>query len=280
MPITGFVSSCLGIALPSGVIATDPATTAWVNAVIANGGTVSAGRQTLINNLIAGGKADGWWAKLDRLWIFAGENEPSALTDMVALVLAVTNSSPSFTIDRGYTGVDSNTTVYIDTSTNNTNVSKFGTNAGHISAWSNTNTTSSAGGGCICGIESSVNTNETSIFPLYSDGNAYFRINDATASTGIANANSLGHYLANRSGASASQGYINGNLVVSPNAAAGTIPNLTNITVLLLDDFSSGGGAGSACQITMHSLGGNLSGTDVTNFYNRLRTYMTAVGVP
>jgi hypothetical protein len=31
---------------------------------------------------------------------------------------------------------------------------------------------------------------------------------------------------------------------------------------------------------TMASIGSSLSSTDVTNFYNRLRTYMTAVGVP
>ncbi len=33
-------------------------------------------------------------------------------------------------------------------------------------------------------------------------------------------------------------------------------------------------------QFAEASIGSGFSGTDATNFYNRLRTYMTAVGVP
>src|SRR5215475_8332903 len=94
--------------------AIDPATTAWVNAVVTNGGSVSNARKTLVNNLISGLKTDGVWTDLDRLWLYAGENQPSALTDLVATGLATAVNSPTFTTDNGFTGVDASTTVYID----------------------------------------------------------------------------------------------------------------------------------------------------------------------
>ena len=90
----------------------DAATIAWVNQVVTNGGTVSAGRQTLVDNLIVGLKADGIWTKLERLWLFAAENTISALTDLVGLTLATANNSPTFTADVGYTGVDAGTDVH------------------------------------------------------------------------------------------------------------------------------------------------------------------------
>jgi hypothetical protein len=274
MPITGFVSSCLGIAIPSGF---NQSTLVWVNAVTANGGTVSAGRETLVDNLIVGLKADGVWTKLDRLWILAAENEPSALTDLVALTLSVTHGSPSFAANLGYTGIDTSTTVYIDTGTN---LSTFGglysTNVGHISVWSNTDITGS-GLGRPMGVTSTASTNRTLIGLTSITVN--FSANESSGSAPITTVDSLGHYLVNRDSASTEQGYKNGSLIGNPNGVAGTIPSI-NIILLADNDVAVGVTRGSEHQITMASLGGNLSSTDVSNFYNRLRTYMTAVGVP
>jgi len=259
----------------------DPATVAWESAVIANGGSVSAGRKVTVDVLIKGLKTDAVWAKLDRLWIFAAENTPSALTDMVADALAVANGSPSFTTDRGYTGVDGSTTVYVDTGFNPTTAPtpNFVLNSAHVSAWSNTNITPSTGGALLGLSATGGSTNSTSIIPKDAAGNANFRINDTTPSAGVVNANSTGHYLANRSGASASQGYKNGSSVITPNQTSGALVN-ASIAFLADNDTTNGIFFGGPFQCTMGSIGGNLSSTDVTKFYNRLRTYMTAVGVP
>lgn len=53
-----------------------------------------------------------------------------------------------------------------------------------------------------------------------------------------------------------------------------------NIYVLAGNTVPTGANTGGGYQTTMASIAGNLSATDVINFYNRLRTYMTAVGVP
>src|SRR5260221_11632840 len=81
----------------------DPATIAWVSAVIANGGTVSPARRQVVDVLIKGLKLDGTFTKLDRLWMLCAENQVSALTDMVGLTLATAVNAPTFTTDRGYT---------------------------------------------------------------------------------------------------------------------------------------------------------------------------------
>jgi hypothetical protein len=195
--------------------------------------------------------------------------------------MAVPNGSPAFTANRGYTGVDASTTVWIDTMTNLSNFGgQFTTNSGHASIWSNTNAASTGTGGCTFGSSTAAEgNNQTTILPQYVDGNAYFRLNDSSPSGGFANANSTGHYLVNRNSISTTQGYISGSLFASPNAASGTLANANDI-MLAINDSVVGPASGGGYQLTMHSIGGSLSGTQVSSFYTRLRTYMTAVGVP
>jgi hypothetical protein len=259
----------------------DPATTAWAAQVVTNGGTVSAGRKTTVNNLIVGLKGDGVWTKLDRLFILAAENTQSSLTDLVGLTLAVASGSPTFTVDRGWTGVDiATSTMWIDTGFNpGTAGGNYSLNSAHLSAWSNSNI-ATVNGGVIIGGDGAGALPATELFPQYADGNAYFRINDAANSGGTANANSTGHYIANRTGAALSGGYKNGSLFATLNqTSGGPISLLANISILS-DNNPTQHTNGSGHQITMASIGGGLSSTDASNFYNRLRTYMTAVGVP
>jgi hypothetical protein len=257
----------------------DPATTAWAAQVVTNGGTVSAGRKTTVNNLITGLKTDGVWTKLDRLWLLAGENSQSALTDLKGLVLAIANGSPTFVTDRGYTGTDSSTTIYIDSGFNpSTAGGNYTQNSAHLSAWSNSDVASGSPGGVIIGGDGSGGLPASNIYPKYADGNAYFRINDASNSAGTTKATSTGHYIASRTGAALSGGYVNGSSFATLNQASGA---LVNVPIAILGDNNpTAHGSGCGHQATMASIGGGLSATDASNFYNRLRTYMTAVGVP
>ncbi len=275
MPITGGGGGIISYVAS----AIDPATTAWVAQVVANGGSVSAGRQATVNNLIVSIKAASVWTKLDRLWIYAAENTPSALTDMVGLALSTVVGSPAFVTDRGYTGVDSPTpSDYIDTGFNpSTAGGNSSQDSAHISAWGVTNVQSGGGGsGWMMGASA---VTETNIIPRYTTDATFFRINDGTGSGGNgANADSRGHFIANRSGASASQGYINGSSFATPNQASGTVPSLNIYTCA--QNVANVGTNGCGVQLAMASIGGSLSGTEVLDFYNALRTYMTAVGVP
>jgi hypothetical protein len=81
---------------------TQAETTSWQSAVVANSGTVSAARFTIVNNFIAAEKAAGTWALTDDYWGLWAENVPQALVSLKQLRLAVSVSAPNFTADRGY----------------------------------------------------------------------------------------------------------------------------------------------------------------------------------
>lgn len=256
-------------------------TTTWVNAVVGDGGSVSAGRQTLVDAYITALKAGGVWTILDRDWLFAAENSQSALRDIKAAALATATGSPTFATDLGYTGTDASGAVYIDSNFNpSTAGGSYTQNSAHVSTWSNTNTASSASGGIAIGLNTA-GASQSGIFPKYSDGNAYYRINDLDAgpSGGIANAVSTGHYLANRSGAAAQQGYKN---AVDQSVVAVSSSTLVNANFAILGNNKLGTGHqfGDAHQNCGVTIGGSLTSGQATALYNARRIYMTAVGVP
>jgi hypothetical protein len=249
----------------------DPATTAWINAVVAAGGTVSSGRKTLVDNLIVGLKADGLWTKFDRLWVFAAENQKSALIDLKALSSANPStlfadlreeevnptSAPVFTVNRGFTcdGTATVNTGFIPS----THGVQFTMNTAHASVWSLTSAQNSS---------YTAFSGHTNLFAAYVDGNTYFRINNNAGGAG-ANTDGSGFFLAVRtaaSGAGAIMGYRNGVNIANTADGAATL----DAAAWLVNDR----------QISSTSVGGTMNGTDSTNYYNRLRTYMTAVGVP
>jgi hypothetical protein len=103
------------------------------------------------------------------------------------------------------------------------------------------------------------------IYPEYSGGDCYCRVNEAS-STAFTISGANGFLLGNRSDASTTQLYKNGTSLGSKSvASAARVSEQLNI-------YNR--------QIAAFSIGGNLTSTEVTNFYNRLRTYMTSCGVP
>jgi hypothetical protein len=146
----------------------DSATTAWIAAVVAAGGSVSSGRQTIVDDLIAGLKADGVWSKLDRLWLTATENTQSALIDLVATSTATPVNSPTFAANLGYTGSNASN-KYIDSNlANNSGTGNYSLNEACLFGWSNT------AGMDVGGLVGTGATYVTSgIFPEYTDTNSY-----------------------------------------------------------------------------------------------------------
>ncbi len=229
--------------------------------------------------LICGLVTDGIFSKLDFLQVYATQDSTTANLNLVSTnFTAVPHGSPTFTVDRGYTGVDGSTTVYVDSTFNPATASSpnFVQNSAHLSLWSVLDTTSS---NAAIGASNGVGQGNL-IYPRYVDGNAYYRAN-SQGEPGVSSATGKGHYIANRSSSTAIQGYKNGSNVLTNNGAGSfTIVNASFITVG--DNIGSAPPipTGWAGQLAEASCGSSLSSTDATNFYNRLRTYMTAVGVP
>src|SRR5215472_10133210 len=261
------------------ILAPPDFTTAWVDSVVANGGTVSAGRKTIVGNLINGLRTDGIFAKFDRLWLLAGENRPSALTDIASRNLAVVVGTLTFTTDRGFTGdftpVPAN---YIDSGyRENYPGNKFTLNDCHISAWA---VTSCAGGYLVGEIghaadeTSSVLDKGTLLHTDLTDANGTGP--DFTYST------NLGHWLNCRVSSTALTLYQNGSSVATASSVTGS---LTNVSwpwfITCVNNFADGQPENSVPGIVgAVSAGASFSAGEAVAFYNRLRTYMTAVGVP
>lgn len=267
------VFSGIGSGFVAPVSAPQPETLAWVAAVIANGGTVSSGRQNIVDLLIVGLKADNLFSKLDRLWLRAGENQPSALTDIVADQLATAINSPSFTVDRGYTG--NGTTSYINEGYNpNTNGVAYTLNSASFGWWS----VSAWGtpGVFVMGADDGTNAAYFNV-----GGNVFYHINQAVPGGSFGNPNGTltGLFTSSRTASNARACYNNATSLDSQATASTVIPSF-NFFSLAENSSGSPSGFNSTHQIACIFMGGGLSSTDVSNLSTRLRTYMTAVGVP
>lgn len=247
----------------------DSATTAWASAVVTAGGTVSGTRKTLVDALIVGLKSDGIWTKIDRLWIFAAENSQSALIDLVVLTQATAVSSPTFTIDRGYAGNGSS--AYIDSNFNPTSGSpNYTQNSASYFVWNNTS-------GLVGSPWVASQSSSFMIIGFSVNNHDYFAINDAVPFEEFTSqGGGTGLYTASRTSSSAAGAnfYFNGGSSISIGGTSGAVGS-ADFLVLTQNAANFG-----TRQLSCAGIGGGLSSAENTLLYNRLRTYMTAVGVP
>lgn len=231
--------------------------------------------------LIDGLVADSVWSRLDVLHIYATQDSTTALLNLVSSSYNGTNNGGNspFTADRGFLGSNGSSTVFIDTGFNPSTASlpKYTQDSAHLSTWPLSNTSNNNGGIGAGPASGNVATN----YIAESQNNFFILRVNATGGNGnqaVAENTALGHYIGNRSNSTTQQGYKNGaNILTSTTDPSHSLANL-NIYTLAIN--SNGTAAGCARQLAMASIGSSLSSTDATNFYNRLRTYMTAVGVP
>lgn len=250
------------------------------NAFIARTSGLDALHINAYQDFICGLVADGIFSKFDIIYIFATQDSTTAGLNLVSTSYpAIVHGVPAFVADRGYTGVSGSATIYIDTGFNPTIAAspKYVLNSAHISGWSLTNVQS---GDALLGAFDAGPSNHTYILPWFTGtGLTYFRVNlaSSTSDVGPPTGDSRGHFLATRSAVNTELGYINGvNAPVSGTVTSG----LTNNNLYVLGTNNNGTPSGAAFQETMASVGSDLNATNELNFYNRLRTYMTTVGVP
>jgi hypothetical protein len=248
----------------------------WANVVVAAGGTVSGTRKGHVNTLIEGLKTDGVWAKLDRIWIFAAENAKSALIDLKGLATATSTGgiAPSFTADRGYTGNAAG--GYIDTSfVPATNGVTYTLNSAHMAVWDNTNRAAAteAQTGCNDGVGLCDLLSYTGVFGPVGLG---FRLNGGGAA--LTSGQSNGFFIAQRTASNALEGFLNGTSTGTGTAASASPPTVAFYVCARNDNGTPV--IPTNDQVSATSYGGSLTSTQAANYYTRMRTYMTAVGVP
>lgn len=245
----------------------DAAAQAWFDAVSGAGGSVSAGRKTVVNTLVAGLKADGIWTLFDRLWLFAAENTTSSLIDLKGLATATAVNSPTFTVDRGYTG---GSFSYINTNyTPSTDATNLTLNSASASIYV------TAGGAYA---NSGAYEGGNPVFLLmapYTDNNVWGRLNSTNAGTTFA-ASQGGQVVADRTGSGNTSIERNGSALGSHTQASTSLPNVP----LFINAYNNSGSAAewTLGRIGSYTLGGSLGSSGRTALQSRINTYMTAVG--
>ena len=227
--------------------------------------------KALINGLVL----DGVFAKLDALYVFCTADAATALLNLCSSSFNATNNSATFTADQGFAGTSASTTVYIDSGFNpSTAGGHYTQNACHAGVWVNAD----VGGQVDIALGISGSGSLTDLYPKYTDGNTYARIQDGTGSGGVAVASAAGHLIAVRTASNSQKIYKNASdLGLTPSDTSGALLN-KNIYILA-ENGPAGAANGYPGQLSVAHFGGALTATDVTNLNSRLGTFRTAVGL-
>jgi len=241
--------------------------------------------KTAINNLIGALKSGATsgtniWAKLDAFYIFAAADAQAAGLNWIADAYNISLfNTPTFTADRGYTGIYTGTAAtgsYLDTGFNPTSAGgHYSLNSAHIWFWSLTSAAPGINGafgdmGVREGLLEAGAWNSTT--------NSGFTINSTTSGIGHNNtvnvADGLGLRLFNRSGNAAEEAYDNG-AALTLNQAAKTATALPNGNIVIGCSLT---GNISGRQYLGGGFGGSLNAAEQLDLYNGVQAYKTAVG--
>lgn len=227
-------------------------------------------RQLAINDLIVRLKADGIWSKLDALYLLAAHESAAALVNWKnpgTFDITVVDA-PVFTADSGYAtdGVND----YLNTNFNPATAGgNYTQNSACFGFWSGTSGQSNTSrAGWFDG------TDGVTMVPRNTSDRFQFRINQAAISESAisAVADGAGLYIANRSGASAVQGYRNGSQLFTA-ANASTALNSTNLRLGSITAISF-----AAQTFRAATIGGSLTSTEQAKLYAAMLNYLQQVG--
>ena len=234
-----------------------PAQAYLARTVGGNEGGNGANIATLIDGLVS----DGVWAKLDALYILAQQNQSDALLNLVgtsytATILTLERGS-TFVAYRGMNGGQWLTNFNAATAVS----PHFTQNSASFGLWDTVNQFGTLMFG---------NGVDSGLWPHFSDGDFYARVNDLT-STGTPSSVLSGLYVGDRASGSAIHPFLNGADLGSVSSTAG-VPASGNFTI--------GSASNPTDVVSAAFIGASLGAAGQLALYNRLRTYMTAVGVP
>jgi hypothetical protein len=222
-------------------------------------------------NFICGGVTDGWWSSMDVVNLYAADSSADAILNLVSSSYTTQlNNSPTFTAYNGYN-----------------NPATGGGPSEQISAITSGNYTQNSASFGICLVEvdgsstyysqsamNQYNITGQNLYPKFTDGNTYIRINDASGSAGIANSgNTTGLWFGNRDSSTTSEKYLNGSSIgTSSQSSAAISTNAWFIGYAETIGYQYNG------LVQAVFIGGSLSSTYMANIASRLHTYLAAVG--
>lgn len=248
---------------------------AWADAVIANGGTVSASRVDIIAAFISAEKSSGLWQITDDYWIFWAENAIQARTSIKQRRLVGVFNSPTFVADRHYAfdGLTSYLDTGFDPSLHSVAMATASINY-EVYERTNVNSSSSSFG---------VSTSSSRVINAYprNGGAVTMAVGGLTASFTLATATSMGLTQLGRNGSTVSSiyGAKNGVDLVKAADFAALSPSLPNATMFIGGCNVLGSYAqGRASSVGYCAIGASLDATQRLARYNNVQSCATAVG--
>ncbi len=232
-------------------------------------GALSSEYKDAYINLINGGVTDGWFGKLDALYVFAAPDSGTALLSLINSTFNASNSAvpASFTAGQGFTG--NGLTSFINSNFNPTTATtpNYVQNSNCLFGWCGTVAQDASPflGENIDAVQKTVVTAR--------DGSnlTNYRANSSGAVKTVANTDGSGFYHMNRSASSAVQLYKAGVQIDSTAAQTSAAP--VNTTLV----FLKGNTSFSSDLCYCGGFGSSLNSTDALNLYNRLHSYLQTI---
>lgn len=218
------------------------------------------GRRRAIDRLVRALHSADVWSKLGGLWVLGAHAaqaarlnwiNPGSTSDMTAV------NSPTFTVDRGYTGDGS--TAYLNTTAAINTMSPYAQNLAHTGVWSLTEGTNATA-------EMTNAANTTLRHTSRNAGSNFVSRLSSTNNTTIANSVGSGHSVANRSASNLTTFYVNGASIGTDNDPSTGVPT---------DALRA---AVNTRQIMAVHIGSSLTAAEVLALYSALNAYKTAIG--
>lgn len=265
------------------VFSAEPELTAYLSAVSSNGGSVGSTAQNALTAFIVNAKIDGFWTKLNFLWIPLGDYAASAVavkhSAVNQLVIRVNFVSGDYSEATGYNPGVSNTTKYIDC--NMTALAMTGNSTtGSFGLYSHS-TFDEAGLSIGASVNSS--TSRVTIRPRFTgpDSQTYSEAWDTGYASGgglqFASEDGSGLWVLNRT--SSSNATISRNATTigtNPRTITSTVPNLN--LYIFAGNFAGSVVGHSGRRQSMVFGGTLLTNTDISNMWTRLQTLYSAIG--
>jgi hypothetical protein len=221
--------------------------------------------------------ARGCGSHLDALYILAQQTQADSLLNLcgTSYTAVPTSGIPQFTTYRGWNGFNSGTGNVLDTNFNATTATSpnYIQNSTSFGTWSNAVVNEAA---ATMGTDESGLAGRSNLYPN-SGGSTVSRNNYSSGATAtVTTPGTLGLFTSERTTSTNTTLYWNG-------ASQGNFTDVSAAPVnadFTVGDANGSVGTGSSQTLSASFIGGQLGATLQLALYTRLRTYMTAVGVP
>lgn len=225
-------------------------------------------RKVHYDNLICTLRGNGVWNKLDVLYSWAAHTEQAGNLNIKrpGKFTSAPVNSPTWTLDRGYTGNGAGNSVLTTGYTPTAALLNWVQDSAHIGVYSLTDVAEAA-----AVIGSSSGTAPTGfLVPRSATDQASIRLNDNT-NLALASTSSIGHFVGVRHGASSREIYHNG-VSLGTDATASTGMFVGELR------FLRHPAASTTRQLAIGHAGGDLTTTEALAFYTALNTFLAAIG--